>query len=112
MSSENSCEFKSIEMAPFITPSSPFIGTAAQAALLLATVAGAGASAPHGSAGAAVASSATHQQRPEVVAFYGQDAQPTCTPSYWLEFPPETVTTIIMQDSRILNTGGSVNKIQ
>ena len=35
--------------------------------------------------------------RSEVVAFYGQDAQPTCTPSYWLDFPPGTVTTIIMQ---------------
>ena len=104
-------------MAPFVAlkKSSPFIGTAAQAALLLATVvAGAGAPNPHGSAGrgAAVASSATHQQRPEVVAFYGQDAQPTCTPSYWLEFPPETVTTIIMQGTRVLNTRGAVNKIQ
>lgn len=69
-------------MAPFIALSSPFIATAAQAALLLATVAGA---------------AATHQQRPEVIAFYGQNAQPTCTPSYWLEFPHETVTTIIMQ---------------
>ena len=41
--------------------------------------------------------------RPEVVAFYGEDAavkgQPedTCTPSFWLDFPPDTVTTIIMQ---------------
>eukprot|EP01051_Picozoa_sp_SAG22_P002152 SAG22_NODE_94_length_20824_cov_230.693718_13_plen_712_part_00 len=35
--------------------------------------------------------------RPEVVAFYGQDSAPVCTPSYWLDFPPDTVTTIIMQ---------------
>jgi hypothetical protein len=41
--------------------------------------------------------------RPEVVAFYGEDAivknhpEDTCTPSFWLDFPPDTVTTIIMQ---------------
>ena len=40
---------------------------------------------------------------PEVVAFYGEDAivaghpEDTCTPSFWLDFPPGTVTTIIMQ---------------
>jgi hypothetical protein len=36
-------------------------------------------------------------ERPEVVAFYGQDSEPECTPSYWLDFPAGTVTTIIMQ---------------
>jgi hypothetical protein len=41
--------------------------------------------------------------KPEVVAFYGEDAivkghpEDTCTPSFWLDFPPDTVTTIIMQ---------------
>jgi len=41
--------------------------------------------------------------KPEVVAFYGEDAavaghpEDTCTPDFWLDFPPDTVTTIIMQ---------------
>ena len=43
--------------------------------------------------------------KPEVVAFYGEDAtvkghpEDTCTPSFWLDFPPNVVTTIIMQVS-------------
>jgi hypothetical protein len=45
----------------------------------------------------AVFATAAAAERPEVVAFYGQDAQPECTPSYWLDFPAGTVTTIIMQ---------------
>ena len=41
--------------------------------------------------------------KPEVVAFYGEDAtvaghpEDRCTPSFWLDFPPDVVTTIIMQ---------------
>eukprot|EP01051_Picozoa_sp_SAG22_P003815 SAG22_NODE_191_length_15699_cov_19.660192_7_plen_126_part_00 len=48
-----------------------------------------------------------NMSKAEVVAFYGEDAavkghpEDTCTPSFWLDFPPDTVTTIIMQGTAV-----------